>query len=93
MSYELKYHTNLCKDLKIPKERKKFVGGLKWIFISILLALGISLLGRDFWMDFLIPGDSEVTAFAMETFAENIHEGTPIDEAFQEFCLEIVNRE
>ena len=93
MSYELKYHTNLCKNLKNPNERKKFAGGFKWLVVSIILALGISILGRDFWIDFLIPGDTGVTALAMETFADSIQEGVPIDEAFQEFCLEIVSSE
>lgn len=93
MSYELRYHTNLCKNLQSSKSRVKPVVVFKWLFLSVLLVLSICLPEEGFWKEFLIPGDTNVTIQAVETFSENLKGGASVEEAFHEFCLELVNFE
>lgn len=93
MSYEMKYHTHLCKDLKMPTKRKEGRAFAKWLFILLALIFGIGLRSRGFWLDFLIPGDAAITAAAVETFSENLKDGLPFKTAFENFCWEIVDHE
>lgn len=93
MSYEVRYHTNLCRDMEKQKAKKKSNAYIKWIFLTALLAMFFSIPGKEFWMEGLIPGYEPLTTVAVETFAENIYDGIPLNEAFQEFCLEIMKRE
>ena len=93
MSYEVRYHADLCKHMEKLKARKKSGTYIKWIFLTALLTMFFSIPGKDFWMNCLIPGDTPLTTAAVETFAENMSEGTPFNKAFQEFCLEIMKCE
>ena len=93
MSYEVRYHANLCRNMKNLKVRKKPSTYITWIFLVVLMAIFLTFPSKEFWMECLIPGDTPLTTAAVETFAENISEGTPFNEAFLEFCLEIMECE
>ena len=90
MSYETKYHPDLCKNYPVPGKTKKTAGVLKWLCVLTALLLGVSLHKKGFWFDFLIPGDSAVTVAAVETLSEDLKDGIPFKTALQNFCIEIV---
>ena len=93
MSYELRYHTNLCKNLQSSKSRvKPAVVGI-WLFLTALLVFSFCLPEKGFWKEFLVPGDANTTIQAVETFSENLKKGASVEDAFHEFCLELVNFE
>ncbi len=47
--------------------------------------------GRTMLQDILLPGDAAVTAAALSDFSENIRAGNSFLNAFEVFCLEILN--
>ncbi len=54
--------------------------------------MGLALLGRHLgWGDYLIPGDASVTAIAAEELVSQIADGEPVQEAFADFCREIID--
>ncbi len=55
------------------------------------------LLTQAFWpegtaalREFLLPGDSEVTAHAFSAMAEDLQQGIPVSDALTAFCREIL---
>ena len=90
MSYEMKYHPHLCKGLTLKTRKRNAHNKIKWIILVCLLLVGINLRNMEFWRDFLIPGDTERTISAVETFAGNIKGGDSFETAFRNFYMEIL---
>ena len=93
MSYEIRYHMNLCKELPLRSKRKNSFGFIKWTILLGTLLLGVYLRSNDFWRNFWIPGDPTVTSHAVETFSDNLKEGVPLDTAFRTLCWEIAGND
>ena len=90
MSYEIRYHMNMCKKLPLRSKRITSFRFIKWTILLGALVLGAYLRSNDYWRKFWIPGDPAVTSHAVETFADNLKEGISLDTAFRTFYWEIV---
>lgn len=79
-----------------PVKRKKEKQSIKnWkipliVFLAVLLVSSLGALFREELLSFLLPGDPEVTAAALQTMAQQIGEGQRITDALTCFCQEIV---
>ena len=83
MGYSIRYGP------RIPAEKKRG----RWQCVAALILAGaIVLLCVDIWngRQWLLPGDPQVTAQALETMAESIREGESLREAITCFCREII---
>lgn len=83
MGYKIRY------GLRIPAEKKRG----RWQYVAaIVLAVVIALLCVDIWngRQWLLPGDPQVTAQALDTMVDSIREGEPLGEAITCFCREII---
>lgn len=64
---------------------------LVWILVVVVL-LGFYASGlRDKLVYWLLPGDPEVTAAALETMVQQIGTGENVGDAFSCFCREIID--
>lgn len=76
-----------------PHKRRK--RPMPWVVGIVGVALAAVLIGTmgkriAYW---LLPGDGEATAHALEAFARDLKAGDPFSEAAEAFCLEILNEE
>lgn len=91
MGYRIDYGQSLTKQIIIDSDKmgqKKHHG--KWIALWCIL-LSVVLLGKCSCLDFLIPGDKEITKHAFTTMIEDVQEGEDIKDAVTAFCVEILN--
>ena len=89
MAYYIQYGKITTKE-RIARLRSSQTFKLyNWIFVGIL-AVTISLLGRLGALDFLIPGDREITKAAFQTMVEDVREGERVSDALTAFCEEIL---
>ena len=74
-----------------PKKHK--LRGKKWI-ASIAVLLGLIAVKWFGWDEqirqWLLPGDPEVTAMALENMAKLLSDGTSAEQAWTAFCREII---
>lgn len=79
---------------RILAEKKK---GRWKIAVAVALGLAIILVAWDILTSgypmgiWLLPGDGEVTAMALDTMVESIRDGEPLGEAITIFCKEIID--
>ena len=88
MGYRIEYGQSAVKIPIIDKKKKRFPFLL--IGVGVLLAAMLLPQTRVMLRDFLLPGDSAVTAAAMETFIDDLQAGQSIGEAVTVFCREII---
>ena len=91
MGYRIDYGKTLTKQIIMdsnPAKQKRHLG--KWIVVWCVL-LSLALLGKCGCLDFLIPGDKEITKHAYATMIEDVREGKEIRNAVTAFCAEILN--
>jgi hypothetical protein len=90
MSYETKYHQEICRNLHPPRKKQ----GKQMIIICMCLLgallLGICLRNKRFWKELFVPGDYAVTVGAIDNLTTELKDGTNIATAFENFCLEIM---
>ena len=74
--------------VKKKKPRWLLAVGIAMVIAGVL----VSPLGKKcvYWM---LPGDGEVTAHALESFAEDLKAGEAFSDAAEAFCLEILDEE
>lgn len=88
MAYQIQYGKSTMKE-RIGKLRTiKNIEIYKWAIIGTAV-LTIFLLGHFGALDFLIPGDRDVTKEAFNTMVEDVREGERVSEAITAFCEEI----
>ncbi len=64
----------------------------KWGILVAGCVLALVLLGRFLgWGEFLIPGDAAVTTMALDALIADLGSGAEIQEAFADFCREIMD--
>lgn len=92
MGYRLEYGATV---VKIPTQESTFnrknARSVKWIAAGCIL-LSLTILGKIGCLDFLIPGDKEVTKQAFSAMVDNVREGEDVKTAVTAFCMEILNR-
>ncbi len=73
-----------------PEKRITKKKGKKGVLLAALL-LALVLTGRFLgWGEYLIPGDATVTTLAFEQMVSSLADGAPAQEAFADFCREII---
>lgn len=83
MGYKIRYGP------RIPAEKKRG----SWQFIAVIvLAAAITLLCVDIWngRQWLLPGDPQITAQALDTMVDSLRAGGSVGEAITCFCREII---
>lgn len=89
MAYQIQYGKPSKKErLACIQNPKKLKIGLYITVFLILLSIG--LLGRLGKLDFLIPGDKQITKEAFHAMVEEVREGESVKEAITAFCEEIL---
>ena len=90
MGYNIQYGTTSLRSRMRKaygtKEFRKYRYGL--VCVGIFAAL---IFGRVGLLDFLIPGDNEVTKKAFSNMIQNVREGENVKRAVVVFCDEILD--
>lgn len=91
MGYRVEYEA-MWKIGKRTSGEKQRIPGLTAAFLLafVLLVNGFWPRGREVLREILWPGDTAVTAAALETFAQELREGEPVGAAVESFCREII---
>ena len=89
MAYHIRYGKTTVKERIACLRSSENFKLYNWIFVGIL-TVAISLLGRFGALDFLIPGDREITKAAFQTMVEDVREGEHVSDALTAFCEEIL---
>lgn len=91
MGYRIQYGQTVVKEsIYETTPKKKSAIPIKWIAAGCIL-LVLTLLGRSGRLDFLIPGDKEITKQAFSSMIDEVREGEDIKTAITAFCVEILN--
>lgn len=91
MSYQIQYGQTMTKTvIAETRNNAKRSPAIKWIGFSCVL-LFVVFLGSAGYLDFLIPGDKEVTTAAFESMVEDVRAGESVKDAVAAFCLEILD--
>ena len=90
MGYNIQYGTtSISTRIKRARGTKK-MRKLEYLIIGCALLLTI-LLGRFGLLDFLIPGDKNVTKAAFSDMIQDVQRGESVKSAVTAFCNEILN--
>ncbi len=90
MGYRIEYD----KLGKLPQPARKHRKGVFAVILVLLLvcgAIAVKSAGLDWVKEFLIPGDPEITAAALDTLVEDLRSGEGLAEAVRAFCQEIID--
>ena len=90
MAYQIQYGKSTMKERIAILRSSKNIKLYKWSII-IAAVLIFSLLGHFGVLDFLIPGDHEVTKEAFNTLVEDVRDGERVSTAITAFCEEILS--
>ena len=74
----------------IPKSRSGERKKLVLILSAVALCLGVLIAGRNTLLQWILPGDPEVTGRALETIIQSLQNGTQFQDALTAFCREII---
>ena len=89
MSYKVQYGKSLKQEHLIKIRKITDFPVAKWVIISFLSVL-VAILARFGYLDFMIPGDREVTKTAFQAMVEDVREGYSMKDAIAAFCGEII---
>ena len=91
MGYRLEYGSTIVKKpVHESAFTQKGAGPFKWIAVGCIL-LSLTILGKTGCLDFLIPGDKEVTKQAFSAIVADVRDGEDVKTAITAFCMEILN--
>lgn len=91
MGYQIQYGQTMVKRKVIDHETDVNKPPLvKWIIISMVILVAV-FLGNSGYLDFIIPGDKDITTAAFSAMIKDVQEGESINEAITAFCLEILD--
>ena len=88
MAYKIRYGVNRHDRKKRGVARRIW---LPFLLAACLLVTVWLIEMKNISLDWLLPGDPEVTASALESLRENLAAGEPFGEAVTAFCREIIN--
>lgn len=90
MGYRVEYES--VKKVRGVQKRTTGRLALTGIFFLVFLVLVACFWpeGREILRDALLPGDSAVTAAALEELARQVQQGTDLSQAVVEFCRDIL---
>lgn len=88
MAYRIAYE-NIGPKKQKRSNRVKVLSSI--IVICGVLAVVLHSLQLPWVQKLLLPGDSAVTAAALEGLAENLSQGKPLGDAITVFCRRVIN--
>ena len=89
MAYQIQYGKASPQErIAIMRYSKKTMR-LKWV-VAVVAIFATTLLARFGLLDFLIPGDREVTRNAFNTMVDDVQNGESVRTALTAFCEEIL---
>ena len=90
MSYRVEYASSGIKRKQIRQRRDRtlLLTGVCFL-IFLLIAGGFWPRGAQALRDMLLPGDSAATAAAWAELTQELHAGTPVGSAVENFCREV----
>lgn len=88
LGYRITYGENAEKKELAGKKRKL---PLRWIGAGLLVIAMLIPSVRNGARDALLPGNSEVTAAAVEALVEDLRSGDSVSEAVSAFCAYIIH--
>ena len=76
----------------IPEIKKRNHFNIKALstLLTIVTILSLLISKRDAVIDFLLPGDRQITRSAITNMVSRIKSGEPLSASVEAFCLEIV---
>lgn len=89
MSYSVCYNPELRKKYPKHNVRKQFP--VKQVAVIVAMLFLVYILSQIGSVNFLLPGNSNVTASALSTLTEKISSGESIKDAVYCFCEEIIH--
>lgn len=92
MPYQIQYdQSGMQMDIQTDIRRTGHTG---WkILVGILILLLIYVWKTNNLQEYLIPGDNEITKQAFAELDQALRGGEPFQEAFYDFCREIVQKD
>ena len=92
MGYRVEYKS-FGEEKKLPKVRKYKKAVMAAVLVLTLTggALAVKLTGLPWVQKYLLPGDPEVTAAALEQMVEDLRSGYSFTDAVTAFCREIMD--
>ena len=89
MAYQIQYGKPSNREVAAQKQDSKNTAPIRWAFFSIVL-IAITILARTGGLDFLIPGEKEVTKHAFYSMVDDLKRGDGMKHAVSTFCEEIL---
>ena len=89
MSYSVEYSPELKK--RYPARQKVRQKSVLSLLLLLIVSVSIYALMQGGWMQYLIPGDPEVTTSAFSALVEDVISGEPIHQSILTFCQEIIS--
>ena len=92
MAYRISYDNGTTSKWNEKQSSQKKRIFLRLLVVVLICVLGVSFLGgtMDALLEFLIPGDPDVTKQAISKMVEEIKSGNSLKEAITTFCKGIV---
>ena len=88
MAYHIRYGKTTVKESIARLRSYKNFAKINWIAVGIMTVV-VAILCRFGTLDFLIPGDREITKEAFQTMVEDVRNGERVSDALTTFCEEI----
>ena len=89
MAYRISYDGVGKYRLK-NKNKRKGIYSAVFVLLLVFVAISIKVSGLTWVQEVLLPGDSAVTAAALEDMVTDLRNGDSLYEAIKAFCQEIV---
>lgn len=89
MGYRIQYGKITRMERVASPQASKKAAVVKTVIVVGVLVIA-AFLGRLGFLDFLIPGDKEVTKEAFHAMLEDVREGEDVKTAITAFCAEIL---
>jgi hypothetical protein len=92
LGYRIKYEGDMVITTTQPAMNKKAkrILCIAISICSIVMLLSVSS-GLDKLKEWILPGNAKITETALNTFATDLKQGEPLDDAITAFCREILD--
>lgn len=92
MSYRVEY-ASFGKKYPTKRKSSSKKGMIAAVLVLVLVfgAISVRLNALPWIKEYLLPGDPEVTAMALEGLVEDLKEGNSLGQAVTAFCKEIMD--
>lgn len=90
MGYIIQYDPDKKTQYPAKADMRSRVGRYFVAIMFVCATLALAVRYRSTVLDWLIPGNAEVTTTAFQTLADDVRNGKPAGEAITAFCKEVI---